>query len=207
MQIKSFKELPIGKYMDILSITRNESLDELDKQIKVISILNDLTEEEVLDLPLPTYREMVVASRFLAVAPKEVTNAADVVKVEQWELLAVKDVSKITTSQYVDFQTFAKDPERYMVEILSCFLIPKGCSYCKGYDIGQLQEALRDNLSVADVLSLSAFFFGQYSDLMSSFLFSLIKQTKDLNPEQRQQILSQLNQLMNSQRNGDGSVM
>lgn len=193
--------------MNILSITRNESLDELDKQIKVISILNDLTEDEVLDLPLPMYRDMVVASRFLAVAPKDVAKVVDVVKVDQWELMAVKDVSKITTSQYVDFQTFAKDPERYMVEILSCFLIPKGCSYCKGYDIARVQEALRDNLSVADVLSLSAFFFGQYSDLMSNFLSSLIKQTKELNPEQREQIMSQLNQMMNSQPNGDGSAM
>lgn len=201
MQITNFNELPIGKYLEILSISKDENLEELDKQIKIISILNDLTEDEILDLPLPDYKDMVIASRFLAEIPKDIKVSADEIHVGDWHLIATKDLTKLTTSQYVDFQTFSKDPEKYFVEILSCFLVPKGFKYCKDYSVAELQETLRWNLSVIDALALSAFFLTQLKDLILNSQSSLKEMIKDLPKEQREKIMSSLRSL---ERNGDG---
>ena len=61
--IDNYKSLPLGKYLDICQVCKDESLEEIERQVKILSILSDMSEEEILHLPIPKYKEMVVASR------------------------------------------------------------------------------------------------------------------------------------------------
>ena len=156
--IDNYKSLPLGKYLDICQVCKDESLEEIDRQVKILSILSDMPEEEILHLPIPKYKEMVVASRFLEDVDKSRHKAARLYIVGDWQLVPTLDYRKMETAQYVDFQTFAPMVETHMAELLSCLLVPVGCRYNEGYDILEVQQALKDNLSVTDALSLSAFF-------------------------------------------------
>ena len=168
--IDNYKKLPLGKYLEICQVCKDDSLEELERQVKVLSILADMSEDEILHLPIPKYKEMVAASRFLEDVDKNRHKAARLYIVGDWQLVPTMDYRKLETAQYVDFQTFAPMAETHMAELLSCLLVPVGCRYNEGYDILQVQQALKDNLSVTDALSLSAFFFSRYKVLIKDTL-------------------------------------
>lgn len=205
--ITDFNTLPIGLYQEILKISKNESLEEIDKQIKIVALLNDLSEDEVLDLPIEEYSKLAEQTAFLAVAPESRKMIADEIKVGDWDLIPVKDIRKMTTAQYIDFQTFSKDLEKYLVEILSCILVPKGCKYIKEYDVSLLIEDLRRELSVTDAVSLYAFFLSSYRESMSSFRISLMQMLKETTDPQERKMIQDNLRILNSYLIGDGLQM
>lgn len=208
--IDNYRNLPIGKYMDILALSQDESVDALTQQVKTISILTDIPEDEVLSLPLEQYRELAGKTRFLEKEYDGKLMVAKSYKVGGFELIPVKDFSKIITSQYVDYQNFAKEGEKYFVESLSTMLIPKGKRYCEGYDVADVHKAIRENLSVADVLSLSAFFLKSWVKSIKHFqTFSAKEIQKIPDKALRESLMKRMQeaQEMISKTNGDGLPM
>ena len=156
--IDNYNRLTLGKYLEIQEVSRNESLEELDKQVQILSILTGEAEEEILHLPIVEYKELVAKSAFLN---PDTINPHPIAKrylVGGFELIPVKDFRKIETCQYIDFQTYAPDLDRYLVEFLSVILVPKGHRYNEGYDILEVQKAIREEMSVADGISIAGFF-------------------------------------------------
>ena len=47
--IDNYKSLPIGDYQDILALCKDESLEELDRQVKILSILTKMDEDTLLN--------------------------------------------------------------------------------------------------------------------------------------------------------------
>ena len=156
--IDNYRNLPIGKYLEILELSQDENVDALEQQVKTISILTGLTEDDVLALPIMQYKELAGKTKFLENGYDGKLQVAKSYGLGGMELIPVKDFAKITTAQYVDFQNLSKEGDKYLVETLSTLLIPKGKKYMDGYEIEDVRQAIRENLSVADVLSLSAFF-------------------------------------------------
>lgn len=156
--IDSYNKLTLGKYMEIQEVSRNESLEDIDKQVQILSILTGVAEEEILHLPIQDYKELVVKSDFL---DPENINYHPVAKkyiLGKFELIPCRDFRKIETCQYIDFQTYAPDLDKYLVEFLSVILVPKGHRYNEGYDILEVQKAIREEMSVSDGVSLTGFF-------------------------------------------------
>ena len=160
--IDNYRNLPIGKYLEILELSQDENVDALEQQVKTISILTGLTEQDVMNLPIMEYSELAGKTKFLEKQYDGKLQVAKSYGLGGYELIPVKDFTKITTAQYVDYQTFSKEGDKYIVESLSTLLIPKGKKYNDGYDIADVHKAIRENLSVADVLSLSAFFLTKF---------------------------------------------
>lgn len=159
--IDNYNRLTLGQYMEIQEISKNESLEDIDKQVQILSVLTGVAEEEILHLPIHEYKELVVKAEFLN--PENLKNISlhQVAKkylVGGFELVPTRDFRKLETGQYLDFQTYAPDLDRYMVEFLSVILVPKGHRYNEGYDILEVQQAIRDEMSVADGVSLAGFF-------------------------------------------------
>ena len=207
--IDNYKSLPLGKYLDICQVCKDESLEEIERQVKILSILSDMTEEEILHLPIPKYKEMVVASRFLEDVDKNRHKAARLYIVGNWKLLPTMDYRKMETAQYVDFQTFAPMVETHMAELLSCLLVPVGCRYNDGYDILEVQQALKDNLSVTDALSLSAFFLTKFKNLITDSLNSCRQEVRTIKDKsRRRQMEERIKSLENLlETSGVGSQM
>ena len=202
--IDNYRSLPIGKYLEICELSKDEGLDELDKQVKIISILTGQTEDELLALPIMEYRELAGKTEFLA---KEYDGKLQVAKsygLNGMELIPVKDMTKITTAQYVDYQTFSKELDKYIVETLSTLLVPKGKKYNEDYEIADVHKAIRENLSVADVLSLSAFFLTQWFKLIEDSQTFLAKEIQRIPDKQKRSSLMKQLQQIHSKKNGDG---
>ena len=191
--IDNYRDLPIGMYLEICEISRREDIEELHKQVSILSILTGKEEEEIYNLPIGDYKELAQKSSFLEQEYEGEILTAKTYTLEGWVLQPVEDYRKITTAQYIDFQTFAKDVEKNIVEILSVMLIPKGKKYNQDYDILELQNVLRRCLSVADALSLYAFFFVQYiQSTKDSLTYSKEAAMKLRDPEKRKRVLKEI---------------
>ncbi|MGN0191073.1 MAG: hypothetical protein ACI39U_05400 [Candidatus Cryptobacteroides sp.] len=192
--IDDYRRLPIGKYEEICRLCKDEELDELDRQVKIISVLSDLSEDEILNLPIVEYKEMAERTKFLnEMTERDAARVASSYNVGGFNLVPVTDVRKITTAQYIDFQEYAKGGDENLVEVLSCMLVPKGMKYNNGYDVVDVQRAIRENMSVADVLALTAFFLASYRKLTRDFLnYSKAEAVKIPDPENRMKILTRI---------------
>jgi len=204
--IDNYRDLPVGKYEEIVNLCRT-GMPEVERKVAIIAILSGLTEDEVLHLPLDKFTEYSGKSRFIERECPEnlIPPVARSYPVGDFVLVPVTDMRKITAAQYIDFQTFAKEKETRTVEMLSCFLVPRGMEYNEGYDILEVHDAIRREMSVAEVLSLLAFFFGRFLKSTRAILTSSIRRLK--NPETRKRMEEAYRSLAASLTSGDGSPM
>lgn len=193
--IDNYRELPIGDYQDILALCKDESLEELDRQVKILSILTKVDEDTLLNLPIQDFKCLTNRMGFLEKdLPTEVTSLEESYRIGRFDLVPVIDMRKISTAQYIDFQSFHQAGfEEHFVEILSCILIPKGRKYNQDYDIIEVQDAIRRNLNVHDAASLYAFFiFSCRESIKDMLTFSLQETQKIKDKEKREKIQGQI---------------
>lgn len=205
--IDNYRDLPYGKYEEIVRLCETEMTD-VDRKVAVIAVLTGKTEDEVLRLPLEVFTRYSAATRFLeAECPENLIPAvARSYPVGGFVLVPVADMRKVTAAQYIDFQTFAEDRDHRAVEMLSCFLIPRGCDYNDGYDVLDVHRAIREEMSVATVLSLLAFFFKSWVESIKAIRTSLKREARRIrNPERRAAMLMAIAALRDSLTAGDGS--
>lgn len=207
--IDNYRDLSVGKYEEIVHLCREEMTDE-DRRVGIIAILSGLTEDEVLRLPLDKFTEYSAKSRFIEVECPEnmIPGVARSYQLGGMVLLPVTDIRKITAAQYIDFQTFAQDKENKFVELLSCFLIPRGCEYNDGYDVLDVHKAIREEMSVAECLALLAFFFKGWLRSIRNILSCsgrMVRKIKDR--ETRKELAAKIQDLLDSFPGGDGTPM
>lgn len=206
--IDNYRDLPIGMYLDICEIDRRTDIDELHKQVGIISLLSGMAEEDIYNLPIGDYKTLASKTRYLSHPYDGEVLTAKVYSLDEWVLQPVQDFRKITTAQYIDFQTFVKGGEQNIVEIISTMLVPKGKKYNQGYDVVELQKSLREHLSVADALSLFAFFFVQYNQLIKDSLTSCREEAMKIpDKEMRRKTLRKIQEQEDLLKSGVGLRM
>lgn len=175
--ITSYKELPLGKWEEIYKL-KNEEDNEL-SQIKLLSILSDMTENEILDLPLNEFKSLNNLSIFLLEPPlKKQVETEYLLGENIYEVIS--NPNDLIVSQFIDYQTFVKDVDKYLVELIGVFLVPKGKKYNTDYDIRDAHEDIRKYLSIEDAISLSAFFLllsQTWLETMETYLIKKAKKT------------------------------
>lgn len=165
--IDSYSKLPLGKHLEIMEVCEDATRDDLQKQIAIIAILLDTTEDAVLDLPIAEYSAAAKALAFLESAP---TNSGRKIgaayKVGDTTYKPCVSIGEMTAAQYIDFQSYATNANKHYAEICSVFLVPKGMTYNRGYDIAEVQQEFRERLTVQDATDLCAFFLTRYTHSM-----------------------------------------
>ena len=110
--IDNWRDLPLGVYLDILEIQRTEQ-DELARQSAIIAALTGMNAADVVQLPLAEYKRLRAAAGFLAEEiPDDLLRIADRYTCGDLTLVRVKNYDELTVAQYVDFQSFGREPEK-----------------------------------------------------------------------------------------------
>ena len=203
--IDNMHKLPIGKYLQIIEIGKSEAHD-IDKSTAILSVLTGWSANEIECLTLDEYSALVSGCEWLfeevkPIAVKKEYRCGDFV-------LRPTLAKDLTTAQYIDFQTFAKDVDRYIVELLSVLLVPVGKRYGEGYSIEQVQEWIRRTLPTDSALSLVAFFLLNAEKSMSDTLRSLadtIKQAPAKTIEQMKTKAEAMAVVAELRKNGGGN--
>lgn len=182
MKIKydSWDKISIKKFNEIKDIFSEKKLTEesdiLDTNIRLVACLCDSTEDEVINLPVNELNNLLSQTDFLKEEPKVNIRTEYEVCGEKYEL--VTDLKKITTSQYIDYQTFIKDGYKNMANICAVFLLPKGKKYGENYDILDIGSIFEQNLRYVDAMAIFGFFFLQFKISIKIILDSSIRMMK-----------------------------
>lgn len=176
------------KYYEITDIL-NSSRADLEKEVSLIAVITDLSEDEVYDLPLGDYSAYASKLIFLNKFTYPQWKKKDI-KLPSFDCKVMDDISSLNVTQYVDFQSFVSAPLRDSYDkLLSIIIIPKGCKYNDGYDITLLQKELREYLGWSEVQSLLDFFIRvSVTSLERSLKYYNRKLRKEKNPEKRKEM-------------------
>ena len=183
--IDNYTNLPLGLYLDIDAVLQSDA-DDIDKQVRIIALLDGTTPEAVLALPLKEYSAKAAATEFLRHDCPPISAPSRVISGDL-VLIPTKDFTNITTAQYVDFQTFSKGGTAKLPELIAVLLVPEGRNYNDGYDVAEVVRVVRD-LPLPVALGLSAFFFGQLVQSIQASLTSLESAAKSLQKQSRAEL-------------------
>lgn len=184
--IDNYNDITVGTYLDLVEILDDETMDEIDKKVEIVALLDGREVDVIYDLPLPKFSELMQKASFLLEEPKPM-QVSDVYNLGGMKLESCLTLSKITTAQFIDYQTYIKDKDK-LVELISVFLIPKGHKYGKGYDILEVQKVIRDNMPITQAMGLAAFFLLLYKALLKVSLTSSIKKLKKMKRKEKDSV-------------------
>ncbi len=204
--IDSYNKLTLAQYQDIQAVQKDESLEDIDKHTRILSILTGVPEDELMHLPIPEFTELSAKAQFLSAEGFKAGRMAKKYVIGGMELIPVTDFRKLETCQYLDFQTYAGDLDKYMAELISVLLVPKGHRYNEGYDIIELQEHIRDEMSVADGATIVGFFLTWCEKSIKDSLNFSRRMAKGIrDKEKRTEILKRIEEQEEALRtSGDG---
>lgn len=196
--ITSYETLPLGKYEAIQALA-----GEKDADLDVIGILADLTEDELLNMPLTQYAQLRDDAAFLFHEPKG-HKLAKRYKLTTCEVIPCTNERNLTTAQYIDFKELIKT-DHSTADLLSVFLIPEGKTYGEGYDIVELRKDIADSLCCLDAIALVEVFMTRLGRLMRVSLTSMRATARKIqDKEKRTEIMANLKAVEHSLKNGAG---
>jgi len=170
--ITNYKDLPINKYLELQELL-GEEMEDLDLQVQLISILSDKTDQEILALSLDEYQKMVAGTSFLLEKPKLNKHIPSKIVINGKKYVICKEVPMLNVAQYIDYQTLTakQDKDKYIPQILSCFVVPEGHTYGDGkYDNREVCEEIGEHMSIQDAVSVCFFFHRKYRRLIGNML-------------------------------------
>lgn len=178
--IDNYNKLPIGKYLQIIELGKEE-LDDTQYTISLLSILTDKSEDELLHLPLAEFKGLSAQLAFLHQEVPIAKRQPSRYIFNGRAYTATQSAEKMLTAQYIDFRAYQQGGKENLVQSLSCFIVPEGSEYNDGsYDMAQVHTDIAEGMSVGDACSLCAFFLNglvrstahslTYSKLMAKML-------------------------------------
>lgn len=204
MRITGYDTLPIGRYQQIIEALQKEE-DDIDAHASIIAMANGMTKEAVLSLPLEKYKAMAEDVAFLLEPLPEVKGRIR----KKYDLGGMvltpsRDIRKWTAAQFIDYQSMSKEKDR-LVEMMSCILVPDGCTYAQEYDIADVQKAIAENMPVMEVAEMSAFFLRKLQNSINYSLICLgLRLRLEMTKEERKDLIAMVRQIRSSVRSGAG---
>lgn len=203
LKYNDYSNLPIGKYYEILDVC-NSDISPIEKDIAIIAILADVTEDEVYKLKADEVYELQQQLKFLAKKANNKHTSVKKLKIAGKNYKVMSKLEDMNIAQYVDFQfSWKNDYITNLPEILSIFIIPEGCKYNEGYDLAEVREDIKNNLSIDVALDIAFFLRKKLVALIKSKLlyFRLILWTMKLRmkdkklKKQMEELISQYKKL------------
>ena len=201
---KSFKDINLKDYKKIVEINTRELDSDLEKDIAVLAVLCDCSEQDIYNMPLMELKSLLQQMEW--VKQYEFTPANKLpnkLKIDGIEYIINPDLNKFTVAQYMDFQNFWDKRNERMGNLLAVFIVPKGKQYNEGYDVIELADRLEEIFSLDDWNNVCFFFLKNWLiSTKASLLYSdweLRKmEKKEKNPKTKKMI-KDLREIVQSQ--------
>lgn len=209
LKYKKWDDISVELFDKIKEVLNKKGIEDIDKNISIVSILSEKDEDEISNLPITEFSKLVEQTAFLNEMPKVEIKDKYIINGKKYNVFT--SLKKMTTAQYIDFQTLQKNYNKNLKYLLAVFLIPDGAEY-GDYDIDEVADELYRHLSIADAESIMFFFVMSYRALMQGMLtYSISKMKKEMR-KTKDKILKikigraiiQMNQMKNLVKNGDG---
>lgn len=165
----SWDDVSLSKYEEIVKVFEDKDLEEMDKNVKVIAILEDKAEDEIWDMPIGELGKYDISFLNDFNYPKNIKF--NKIKIGEWDLVVDNNLSNFSVAQYVDFNTYWSEKRKDLAKVISVFLIPKGKKYNTDYDLVKLVNDIKDNISLPMANGIAFFLLKRF---MKSTHFSRV---------------------------------
>lgn len=171
-------------------------MDELDKHVKIISILSGLTEDQVLELSISDLKSAVFSIAFIYADPKT-SGVRTSIRIKGNRFHINNNIQKLTGGEYITFASLIKDKGQVtanLPEIICLFFQPvnflglkkKSCysrsasgEYIQKLDsFNKTSKLIRDHLTMDVVLQLSSFFLKSWQTSIKATQDYLLKMNR-----------------------------
>lgn len=214
--IQSYNELTVGKYQELRKIELDD-MDVLEQQVAIMAVLADMDEEEVFDMPLPEYQDMVAKMSFLNKPPQiDYKHKLKSITIDGELYDILQDAREMTAGQYIDYQAYLgrENFDEQLPYILTIFVLPHDHKYGVDYDLGELAEKFKAKMPITTAMEISSFFLRQSQLSIKISLRCLLmrlkmmrRKTKDeKTKEALTQAIMQLESLSSSTDSLDGLI-
>lgn len=167
--LKDWNDITFNEFLKLKEIAENTGLTEDMQMLEMVMLLFG-------DVPVSDLYKYVDKITNVISQPMPTGDTIEsTVEVNGHKYTVTKDLSKITTSQFIDYSNYCKNKAE-LIDMLTCFIIPEGHKYDDGYDMLKVRKDF-ENLSVITVQKYCFFFRKAYLKSQKISLFSLIMQT------------------------------
>lgn len=207
VEIKNkWEDITISEYQYIMEIIENPDLSLEAKQNELMSVITDLDYEEILRLPVVSYKKILDNMEFLK-KPIPSKYIGKTIIINNQKFNVVTKLSDILTGQYLELQYLMKGENDYdnIHKIAALFIIPADSKY-GDFNMTEHQDFLKLNL---DIVTAYAVFF--YLSTLSKKLFVathkfLAKEKKMMMKKaKKKNKMKKMNMKIHSQDNGQVS--
>lgn len=187
---KKWSDITVGQWFKIEE-ARKAASNEDDFVQRCICIAYGITADALAEQPIADTLAMAEGIRFLNASPKPRLVRRHYTLGDKVYTCCLNP-QELTTAQYMDFQTLARTAGERPERILSVLLIPEGSKYAQGYMVEDVQEAIRQHLSIVDAISLTAFFLTLSARSMSRRVSALRRECRRMARKARRQGLTEM---------------
>lgn len=180
LKYKGWEDITVNVFQKLKAIETGigDMLDNLNANIQMLSVLCDCDEGKIASLSTTEFSRLLSQTEFLKEMPKAKIQDKYMVNGKRYDVFV--SLKEMSVAQYIDFQTYVKDKDRYFKELLSVFLIPHGKKYGEGYDVAGVAEELGNHLSIVNAYSVLFFFILLYQSLTKVTLDCSIRDMKKM---------------------------
>lgn len=180
----NWEDINLKTFKELIALYKSNATN-----LELISLLAGKPAE---DLSLEELKDWINEIKFLEepYKPKEIKSEYNIQNKIYKPVVSLKNIK---AGQFIDFQTFIKDPEKNIANIAACFLLEKGKTYG---DNDPLEEAefFDKYLKITDYKDIFNFFtvaWKSYTKAIQASLEKEMKKTlkKEKNPTMRIKIL------------------
>lgn len=196
---RSWSDITINDYKEILEIQQREYDSDLEKGIAVLSVLCGVDEDELYSIPISQLNGLLSGISWMN---NEFTFNQNwnskYIKINGVKYDVIVDINKFTVAQYADFQIYwdKRDDVNYMGKLLTIFIIPDGKKYNDGYDIVELASILENYVSITDYNSVCFFFLKDLTlSTKASLYYSVWETMKMIRKEKNKEKKKELKEL------------
>lgn len=194
--IKSYEELSISKYRELIGIEKVDG-EDTEYGIQILSVLSDMEPDELLEMPLEDFSKLMANTKFLykEIERKGYKELKNKIEIGGETYQVVKNARDLCAGQYIDYKAYVSRENflEMLPYILTVFLIPEGQKYNNGYDIVELANKFDKEVDILTALSISDFFLHQSKmSMMSSITYLKWKMKKMMKKEQKTEIKEQI---------------
>lgn len=196
---KSWSDITINDYKEILEIQNREYDSDLEKGIAVLSVLCEKSEDELYSIPITELNSLLSGISWMS---EEFTFnkkwSSKHIKINDKKYDVICNINKFTVAQYADFQIYwdKRGDVNNMGKLLTVFIIPEGHKYNEGYDIVELANTLENWVSITDYNSICFFFLKVCAlSIKESLFYSNFQMMKMIRKEKDKEKKKELKQL------------
>jgi len=170
---------------DDVTIKQFEQLQQINKEdpnadIDIVSILCGIDVETIEQLSLSNFANITSKLSFLSVPPKPCKPSKQLL-INDRVINITMGANEMTTAQFFDFRNYINATiDKKTAHLLSCFMVPDGCSYGVGYNINDFIDWINENVSVVEAQAYTNFFMLTFLSFADAFLTYSQKQMKKM---------------------------